>query len=576
MTAGFVFRKGRSPGSLRGKPGSGRQGLDDRGNGPFRSTTYLPVVGLALLLCTGSSAAADGEAAARYVIVTRQALAGAASGLADYRKAGGCEVRLGVVERIVPDGKGPFSPEPIKAWIDAQFVYEGGRPARPGFVVIVGDETESPEGDAPWRVPTFRKPLYRWRSKQRETFTSDMAYGDVDGDGLPDVPVGRLPVRAAEEVSRYVAKVRAYESQEGGEWDLRVVLWAGIPGYDARSDLMMTPVAMQAVNRYLPPSLSSWWLTADPQWPCWLPPAVQPRRFLDELSAGSVVGFYGGHGSETTLLANPHKDIRTVLRIADVKDWGSSRPTSPLMFLACTTGRFEWDKGPCLGEVMLDHPGGPVVVAAASTESHPLTNYYTSIALAKMMGRGFDRFGRWWVESQRLGFEEHSPLIESLLKDAEGKLEPEIDVSKLRRDQPLMYNILGDPACRLRLPRPLAVKAAVHDGQVRVETVLPEGVRRVSLAILRSRTSPAMRGRTTTAEADMDVLRKRLDAFNDATVSLGAEAASPGPVRLSRSLPSGLLSGGHSGAVRLAAFGEQGTVWVGTASIDTEIKEEGR
>ena len=46
--------------------------------------------------------------------------------------------------------------------------------------------------------------------------------------------------------------------------------------------------------------------------------------------------------------------------------------------------------------------------------------------------------------------------MEMMLKDAEGSLEKEIDQEKLRRDQVLLYSLLGDPATRLRLPEPLA------------------------------------------------------------------------------------------------------------------------
>ena len=43
-------------------------------------------------------------------------------------------------------------------------------------------------------------------------------------------------------------------------------------------------------------------------------------------------------------------------------------------------------------------------------------------------------------------------MMEHLLKDAEGKLEDEISVGKLKRDQILMYALLGDPATHLRIP----------------------------------------------------------------------------------------------------------------------------
>jgi hypothetical protein len=496
-----------------------------------------------------------------YLMVTRQVLADAAADVAQYRRADGYEVVVGLVDQIARDSSSPPRPEDVKAWIDAAAKERGGRPAA---ILLVGDETESAAGTPPWRVPTFRKPLYRWRSKQRDTFTSDSCYGDMDGDGLPEVPVGRLPVRSMDEVRRYLDKVRRYESRQGGPQDLRALMWVGIPGYDARSDALMTPIAMEAVSQYLPSFLTCWWLSGDPRWPCWLPPAEQPHRFLTEMAAGSVFTFYGGHGSEATALANPHKEMRTVMRIADMASLPTDQPSAPAAFLACTIGRFEWGKGPCLGEVLVGHPGGPVVVAAASTESHPLTNYYTSIALGRTIGHGHATFGAWWVEAQRVGFSERAPLVESMLKDSEGRLTPEIDIQKLKRDQPLMFNLLGDPACRLRFPRPLAVKAVIEGRRILVEALLPNGVTQLRIDWVRPRRSASIGQPSANATTrDAAASRRDLERFNGSVIPLDARSAAPGPFKVSLERPARLPWEGASTGVRLAAFGDHGRVWAG-------------
>ena len=41
-------------------------------------------------------------------------------------------------------------------------------------------------------------------------YASDLPYADVDGDGLPDLRVGRLPVHSVQEVIAYTAKLRAF------------------------------------------------------------------------------------------------------------------------------------------------------------------------------------------------------------------------------------------------------------------------------------------------------------------------------------------------------------------------------
>jgi len=514
-----------------------------------------------------------------YLIVTRQVFAEAVGRLAAYRRASGYEVVVGVWERMATNRDAPPRAEDIKAWIDKTV---RSRRASPSDIVLCGDETNSPEATPPWRMPTFRKALYRWRKKQRTTFTSDSAYGDMDGDDLPDVPVGRLPVRTGEQLLTYIDKLRRYETREDGPGWLRTVVWMGIPGYDPRSDAMMTPIGMQAVRRYLPDVLTCWWLSGDPQWPCWLPPDEQAKRFLSEMAGGSVVNLFGGHGSASKALANVSKAARATMTIDDLHHLPADRPIGPLVFLACTIGRFEWDKGPCLGEAMWHHPGGPIVVMAASTESHPLTNYYSAIALAKMLGRRPETVGRWWVQAQRVGFREQAPIIEAMLKDAEGKLEPQINVAKLRRDHPLMYGLLGDPACRLRLPRPLDPEVHRRGNRLTVRAALPAGVRRVAVDVLlphRRRSAFALAMPATQralSDAERAARRSKLEQFNARCIPVCTMPASPGPLEVARPLPKELMQTEGSARVRLAAFGDRGQTWAGVAEIPAGQEDAGR
>jgi len=527
---------------------------------------------LVCALVAGSAEGADGKGL--YLIVTRRALAAGAETLAAYRRETGYDVAVEALERSSGDAAGPLRVDAIRGCIDRAVASRGGRPA---FIVLCGDETEQVDAEADWRMPAVRVPLYRWRLNQRTTFTSDSCWGDLDGDGLPDVPVGRVPARSSEAVRAYVDKLRRYEAQEISADALRTVLWMGIPGYDAKSDALMTPIAMETVRRYLPGVLTCWWLSGDPRWPCWLPRDEQAGRFLAEMQAGSVFNLFCGHGSASKALANISKSMRTAMTADDLRGLPSGRPSGPLVFLACTIGRFEWSKGPCLGEALWAHPGGPVVVVAASTQSHPLTNYYSAIGLARTIGQSGRTIGEWWVAAQRVAYREFSPVVEAMLKDAEGKLEPRIDVAKLRRDQPPMFNILGDPACRLRLPEPLAVDAECRDGRLTVRSSLPEGVRRVAVGVLLRRDRPTLAGdapmpsTSPTAAARSD-RRGRLDRFNALRVAVCDMPASPGTFELDRALPASLA--GRSGAkLRLVAVGSTGRTWAGVA--DLVIEREG-
>jgi hypothetical protein len=80
---------------------------------------------------------------------------------------------------------------------------------RPASLLLVGDD-EPGKQEEPWYVPSRRRKLYRWRITQREEFASDALWGDFDGDLIPDVPVGRIPARTAEQLRPVVKKIIAF------------------------------------------------------------------------------------------------------------------------------------------------------------------------------------------------------------------------------------------------------------------------------------------------------------------------------------------------------------------------------
>jgi len=65
--------------------------------------------------------------------------------------------------------------------------------------------------------------------------------------------------------------------------------------------------------------------------------------------------------------------------------------------------------------------------------------------------------------------------MEHALKDAEGKLEANIDIAALRRDQVKVYALLGDPATKLRLPHPLQSAINKEGGTYRWRAEKPSG-----------------------------------------------------------------------------------------------------
>ena len=345
---------------------------------------------------------------------------------------------------------------------------------RASFILLVGDDQGGSQKEN-WYLPAPRRKLYRWRSVQPQQFAADMLLGDFDNDLVPDAPVGRLPVRTTKQLRGLVARIIAYESRQLSPDGLRLPAWGGSPGYNAFVDSMTTSMALTTVKTNSPRWSRPWMILADPRHPLCGTPEKHAAMFTKQLSRGGALGVMMGHGSATGFFSmrSGQKDIWFTAGEAR-KGLAGGRPAPALAIFSCDTGNFA-GRRESLGESMLLTPGGPVAVIAATTESHPLTNYFTGLCLLQSLGRAHKRIGDLWLDAQQRAKLARNPLIERLLRDVEGKLEDRINVDKLRRDQMLMYALLGDPATRLHLPDRLHGKIKYVEGKWKWQARRPEG-----------------------------------------------------------------------------------------------------
>ena len=345
---------------------------------------------------------------------------------------------------------------------------------RPAFILLVGDDQPGKQAEN-WYLPSPRRDLYRWRRDQEKQFAADMLLGDFDSDLIPDAPVGRLAVRTAEQLKTQVAQIIAHESREPSLDDLRLPVWGGAPGYNAFVDSMSTSIALTAVTTNSPRWIRTWMILADPKHPLCGTPTKQAAMFTGQLSRGGAMGVLIGHGSRTSFFSmkSGRGGIWFTAREAR-KGLSKAAPAPPMTILSCYTGSFT-DQRESLAESLLTIPGGPVAVIAATTQSHPLTNFYSGKCLLQSFGRGHNRLGDLWLDTQKRAKDARSPMVEKILLDIEGKLEDQMNATKLRRDQMLMYAILGDPATRLHLPQRLRGKIKFVDGKWNWQVTKPEG-----------------------------------------------------------------------------------------------------
>lgn len=353
-------------------------------------------------------------------------------------------------------------------------------PRQPDFLLLVGDD-EPGGAEHPWFLPARRMDLYRWRRVQRQQYASDAAWGDLDGDLVPDVAVGRIPARTPGDVERAVQKILAFARRPVRQTDLQLVVWAGSPAYGAAIDALATELLLTTVRTNGPRWIRPWIISGNPSHPlCGWPPD-QPGRFTRQIRQGGLLAVLMGHASAERFFSLAHEGQSVGYAAADAQDQlAQGPPALPMVFFSCESGDFTRPT-PCMAESFFSFPGGPVATIAATTESHPLTNYFWATCLLTELDGKEDRIGRIWLAAQRRALKARNFLVERILRDVEGKLEEEIDLAKLRRDQVLMYAVLGDPATRLRRPRPLEATIRRTDEGWQWKATRPPGAVRLAV-----------------------------------------------------------------------------------------------
>jgi len=147
----------------------------------------------------GEAVAAAVEGATDYLAVAPAALAGELAPLLEDHAAHGLATRLVALENAYDAGGwGRAEPESLRK-LAARLEVK--------HVLLAGDATS----DMRFRLSApgdFYLPSWLVQGPSFEN-ASDGRYGDLDGDGLPEAAVGRLPARSAADLATIVAKARA-------------------------------------------------------------------------------------------------------------------------------------------------------------------------------------------------------------------------------------------------------------------------------------------------------------------------------------------------------------------------------
>ncbi len=246
-------------------------------------------------------------------------------------------------------------------------------------------------------------------------FPSDNLFGDVDGDGLPEVAVGRIPVLSSAELDAYTTKLAAYEGAAPATWTGTAVMAADATDrgadFEADSDQIASQLGAYTLSRI---DLNTEAL------------ADARTQLLGAIGGGTAFVNYMGHGALDRLSAGG------LLTSTDVPSLTNGSRLPVVTAMTCTINRFAVPGIPALGELLAKSGAGG---AAAVWGPAGLS----SSGDAKLLAERFYHAG-----DARLG----DRILRAITEFRTLGGDP---------DLPRVYDLMGDPALRLLPPPPLAV-----------------------------------------------------------------------------------------------------------------------
>ncbi|MBM7845631.1 C25 family cysteine peptidase [Herpetosiphon giganteus] len=249
-------------------------------------------------------------------------------------------------------------------------------PTPPTSVLLVGDGAADPRDvlgyGQPPLIPPYLAEVDLWLGET----ACESCYGQLDGadplaDLLPDLPVGRWPVKTVDEIPVLIAKQQRYAAAPWGVWQSTVGSVADnaegaldFPQLAAQSEAVY-PLTMTLHRAYYDPQATSTdpeWYVADAQ--------VVREQVLAIWNTGATIMQYTGHShAYQWAVTDPLVEPRGLLDLNAVADLRNGERLPLLLALTCLTSAFHQPspRGTTLDEALVLHPDGGALATWGSS-----------------------------------------------------------------------------------------------------------------------------------------------------------------------------------------------------------------
>lgn len=383
------------------------------------------------------------QGAADYLILGYGPFLPATAPLAAHYRSRGLRVATIDVQNAYDEfNGGELHPEALRAFL--RYAYAGWARPAPTYVLLVGDGTYDFRdrlglGWASY-VPPYLADVDPWMIEAAcETCYGRVQTDDPRAEPLPDMLVGRLPVRSAAEAGVVVGKTLGYLTAPRGGWQTTALFLAdNYLDENGQPDRAGDFVAMaESAITALPPGVGARRFYYDPS----PSGAGKPSRygtptalrdaFFRAFDSGAALVTYTGHANYwqwADVAPNTTPPYLWYLYDADARSNGDRLPI--LLAMTCLTGFFQEPALPTTDERLLTHAGGGIVASLSPA--------------GKGVANGHDLFSRAVIAA----LYSPDPAARSLGAAQLAGFRA-VRASGCCADLTFTYEILGDPALRL-------------------------------------------------------------------------------------------------------------------------------
>lgn len=284
-------------------------------------------------------------------------------------------------------------------------------------LIIMGDGAPTKEEQKGWRdiIPAPRVPAKVVNVfGSEETIASDGFYTDLDNDGIPEFPIGRLPTKTCSELETCVGKIIRYEQRSHlgiGERKLNVLIGSNglnlssinssdnqiveqglSEGMSKYVTLLVSKTVKNLLSNYIPQSfvLS---FTQFSRESVFCPELLDSQKvFLERINEETLFVLYMGHGfiSELDQVVDDSGRAFSILDVQKCEGLNNYKHPPIMLLFACYVGAYDaWE--PSLSEELVLRDGGPIAVIAASRVTAPYGMSVWGLALLDSLFGGNSR-----------------------------------------------------------------------------------------------------------------------------------------------------------------------------------------